>query len=559
MSTRPDDPTPTAGTGQVASQGRGPATLDGPLLRSLFIDASSLLERHIRVLNAINVFPVPDGDTGTNMHLTLRAGIEEMAAGGDDLPSVVGALAHGSLMGARGNSGVILSQILRGLAEAVDGSEEADAPAIATALVAGAEAAYDALSDPVEGTILTVAREAAEAVSTPAPDTIEEALSRASAGAQESVERTPELLPVLKEAGVVDAGGLGLAVVLEGLRRSLCGEPLDVMLAPGGAVEDGWRSEAASLHEAKHGETGYCTEFVVSGKDIEQTAVREHLAPLGGSLLVVGGDGMLRVHLHTVRPDEALAYGRTLGELSHVKVENMEAQIRRFVSREAPSAPVTASIAVVAIAAGEGIEATFRGVGVNDLVPGGQTMNPSAREILDAIERCPEERVVVLPNNKNVIASAEQAASQASKPAVVVPSRSIPEGIAAVLALNLDLPFEANAEAMKRALSSVRSAEVTRAVRSTTIDGKRIEAGQAIGLADGSVQVVEDDVSTAVERLVDELSSPGASLLTLYSGEDVRDEDAEALADALRKRHSSLEVELVRGGQPHYPYILSLE
>jgi DAK2 domain fusion protein YloV len=545
----------------VASQGCVGTTLDGPLLRTLFADACSLLQRHVQALNAINVFPVPDGDTGTNLHLTLRAGVEELARlrRGDDLSVASRALAHGSLMGARGNSGVILSQVLRGFAGALDSRRDADGPALAAAFSAAAEAAYDALSEPVEGTILTVMREAAQAVGKQPPATVEEVLARAVAAAKDAVARTPELLPVLKEAGVVDAGGLGLAIILEGLLRSLRGEPLDVELAPESAVEAGWRSEAASLHRAEHGETGYCTEFMVSGHGLEPTAVRRHLSSLGTSLLVVGGDDLLRVHLHTTCPDDAIAYGRTLGQLSQVKVDNLEAQIRRFVSEGPLPSPVTASIRIVAVAAGEGIEAAFRSMGVTHLVRGGQTMNPSAGEILEAIEACPAEQVVVLPNNKNIIAAAQQAAERASKRAAVVPSRSIPQGVAAVLALNPDLSFEANTGAMERALTSVRSAEVTRAVRASTIEGRRIEVGQAIGVIEGSLRVVAEDIATAVQACVEEMLSPGASLLTLYAGQDVRDEDAGLLADALRGRHPALEVELVRGGQPHYPYILSLE
>ena len=560
MRTPPDDLTRAAPPGRVASEARAATSLDGALLRSLFADACSLLHRHIDALNAINVFPIPDGDTGTNMHLTLRAGVDELAkTTGDDLSMALQALAHGALMGARGNSGVILSQVLHGFAEALEGHRGADGPALAEAFSAAKEAAYDALSEPVEGTILTVVREAAEAVAGDASATVEEVLARAVAAAKDAVARTPELLPVLKEAGVVDAGGLGLAIVLEGLLRSLRGEPLDVDLAPQVAVGAGWRSEAASLHRAEHGESGYCTEFMVSGHAFDAAAVRAHLGSLGTSLLVVGAADLLRVHLHTTRPDDALAYGRTLGELAQVKVDNLEAQIESWVSKAEPPPVMAESIGIVAVAAGEGIEEAFRSVGVTHLVRGGQTMNPSAGEILEAIEACPETQVVVLPNNKNIIASAKQAAGRASKRVAVVPSRSIPQGVAAVLALNPDLPFDENAAAMERALTSVRSAEVTRAVRATTIEGRRIQIGQAIGIVDGKLRVVAKDIAEAVQACVEEMRSTQASLLTLYAGRDVRDEDAEALAGELRVQYPDLQVELVPGGQPHYHYILSLE
>ena len=557
MSTPPDDPNSLRG--HAAPRAHIASTLSAPLFRTLFADASSLLQRHVQALNAINVFPVPDGDTGTNMHLTLRAAVDDLAGTtGDDLSEAAQALAHGALMGARGNSGVILSQILRGFASGLHGRAEADGPILSAAFDAGAQAAQDALSEPVEGTILTVMRDAAQAVVRESPATIEEVLACAVPAANAAVERTPELLPALKEAGVVDAGGLGLAIIFAGLLRSLRGEPLDVDLAPPSSVEAGWRSEAASLHGDAPGERGYCTEFIVGGRELEPASVRAHLSSFGASLLVVGGSDLLRVHLHTAQPDDALAYGRSLGEVSHVKVDNLEAQIQRFVQGEAlPTMPT--QIGIVAVAAGDGIEAAFRSVGVAEIVRGGQTMNPSASEILKAIEACPAEEVLVLPNNKNIIAAAEQAAEQSSKRVVVVPSRSIPQGVAAALARNPDLPFEANTAAMERALASVRSAEVTRAVRATTIDGRRVEVGEAIGVIDGSLRVVADSIASAAQQCVDEMLSNDASLLTLYAGAEMRAADAEALARDLRVRYPALEVELVHGGQPHYPLLLSVE
>ena len=545
--------------GRVASEGRAAATLDGTRLRLACTDASALLQRHVGVLNALNVFPVPDGDTGTNMHLTFRAAIDEL----EDLPAggagdVTQALARGAFMGAKGNSGVILSQILRGIASALAGRDEADGPAIAAALLAGARDAQKALSEPKEGTILTVVRDAAEAVADDTPSSADETLARAVEAAKASVERTPELLPVLKEAGVVDAGGLGLAVILEGVLRSLRGEPLDVDLAPEVAVQAEWRSEAATFHDAHEGETGYCTEFVVSGATLDADQARTHLATLGTSLLIVGDHDLLRVHVHTTVPDDALAYGRTLGDISRVKVDNMEAQIQRFVEAEMPPAPVATTLGVVAVAAGAGIDAVFRSVGVT-LVKGGQTMNPSAGEILAAIDACSQDEVVVLPNNKNIIAAAQQASESSSKRVAVVPSRSVPQGVAAVLALKSDVPFEANVAEMERALTSVRSAEVTRAVRATVLEGRRIEEGQAIGIVDGSLRVVAPDVPSAVRDCIDLMLAPDASLLTLYAGEDVREPDAQSLATELRSQYNGLEVQLVPGGQPHYPYILSLE
>ncbi|MEX0786764.1 MAG: DAK2 domain-containing protein, partial [Dehalococcoidia bacterium] len=391
MSTRPDERASAARSAHIAPAA-APATIDGATFRSIFAGAATVLERHVRALNAINVFPVPDGDTGTNMHLTLNAAVEELEQANGDVSKSAHALAHGALMGARGNSGVILSQVLRGLADGLDGRAAADGRALAGALRSASDAAYAALSEPVEGTILTVAREAAEAVRDTPSESAERVLADAVAAAKAAVARTPELLPVLKEAGVVDAGALGLAIILEGLLLSLRGEPLDVDLAPDIPAETGWQREAASLHRAGHGESGYCTEFVVVGEELDLSAARTTLASFGGSLLVVGGDGLLRVHVHTTRPDDALAYGRTLGKISQVKVDNMEAQIDRFAAAQAAE-PISADIGIVAVAAGDGIESAFRSVGVTHLVRGGQTMNPSAQEILRAIDACPQERI----------------------------------------------------------------------------------------------------------------------------------------------------------------------
>ena len=560
MGTPSDYRTRKAETGAAMTQERVPAALSGPSLRELFADARGLLERHVQALNAINVYPVPDGDTGTNMHLTLRAGVDEMErTSGDDASVAARALAEGALMGARGNSGVILSQVLRGFASGLDCRAEADGAALAEGLSEASRAAYAALSEPVEGTILTVAREAAQAAAAGSKETAEAVLSSAVDAANRAVERTPELLPVLREAGVVDAGALGLAIVLEGLLRSLRGDPLDVDLAPDAQVGAGWRVEATSLHGADDGASGYCTEFVVSGQTLDAEATRAHMRSLGGSVLVVDGEDMLRVHLHTDRPDDAFAYGRSLGELSHTKVDNLGEQIQQFVSAGRATQPITAGIGIVAVVAGDGIAAAFRSVGAVHIVEGGQTMNPSAGEILEAIESCAESEVAVLPNNKNIIAAAQQAGERASKHVVVISSRSIPQGIAAVLALNSDATLDENEQAMDRALGSVRSAEVTRAVRATTIEGKRIEVGQPIGVIDGSLQVVADEVVAAAEACVERMMSSEASLLTIYVGQDARSEEAESLAQALRTKYAKLEVDLVAGGQPHYPYIISLE
>jgi len=522
--------------------------------------ADALLERHVAALNAINVFPVPDGDTGTNMHLTMRASIEALErVEAANLQDVAAAAAHGALMGARGNSGVILSQILRGFSQALKDSEKGSQEMIVAALQSSSDAAYAALAEPKEGTILTVIRAAAKGAK--GKGDVASTFDSAAAAAHDAVARTPELLPVLKEAGVVDAGGLGLAIVLEAFARSYRGDSLDVDLSPDMPASTDWQREAVSLHQAEHGEAGYCTEFVVSGSDLDQDAVREQLAPRGGSLLVVGDEEALHVHIHTQTPDDVLAYGRTLGSVAAVKVDNMAEQTRTFAgtSTAEPAPLAVGDLDIVAVAAGEGIKAALRSIGVAQVVEGGQTMNPSAAEILDAVKAAAHDTVIILPNNKNIIASAEQAARESDKGVTVVASRTIPQGIAAILSLSPDASLDENVAGMNEALASVRSAEVTRSVRATVIDGRKIEVGQAIGIVDGTLDVVGDSIEDAVEECVARMRPGDASLLTVYSGADVAAADADALVNRIRSAYPELEVELVDGGQPHYPYLLSLE
>jgi DAK2 domain fusion protein YloV len=545
------------------STGQAPSalvTLDATSFRRAFHAADVLLRRHVDVLNAINVYPVPDGDTGTNMSLTLRGALDGMDTAPPDagIRLVAESLAKGAMMGARGNSGVILSQVLRGISESLVGPS-IDGLALARSLASARETAYGALSQPKEGTILTAIREAAEAAERQAPSSATEILAVAATAAREAVERTPDMLPVLKEAGVVDAGALGLAIVLEGLRRSAAGESLDVDLTPADIDLSGsWRSDAASLHRDEHGDSGYCTEFLVAGRDLDESDARTYLQSFGTSLLVVGQSDLLRVHIHTTRPDDVLNYGRSLGELTQTKVDNLEAQIDSFAAGQGERGSDQA-ISVVAVASGGGIEQALRSIGVDRVIEGGQTMNPSAGEVLDAIDSAPADQVVVLPNNKNIIAAAEQAARESAKTVIVVPSRSIPQGIAAAIRLNPEVSLAENKTLMEHAVSSVRSGEVTRAVRATSIDGRDVRIGDAIGIVDDELCVVASSVEEALRKTVVAMSSNDASLLTLYAGRDLSDDDAEAMADALREEHTTLEVELIRGGQPHYLYLISLE
>jgi len=546
---------------RLAPEGANAPGLSGDVLRDMFAAATSFLQRNTDAINAINVFPVPDGDTGTNMHLTMAAAMEEAPrADGSTAEAIARAMAHGALLGARGNSGVILSQMLRGLAKGIGGQRQVDANILATALEEASAAAYGALSEPVEGTMLTVMREAAAAARGRADGSATEVLAAAVKAAQDALARTPDLLPVLKEAGVVDAGGQGLCVLLEASLAFLRGEaPAPRVVGPR-ELEASWLAATEVLHHEGETPYGYCTEFLINSQGLDREAIQRRVTQMGQSVLVVGDAEVVRVHLHTTDPGGAISFGTSLGSLSGVKVEDMEAQLQAFVERHRERPPTEwLSVGVVAVAAGEGLRAALESMGTCRVVPGGQTMNPSAQEILDAIQSCPVDRVVVLPNNKNVILAARQAAEHSSKEVVVVPTISVPQGVAAVLALSQDMDLEANVAAMTAAMSSVRSAEVTRAVRATAVGGRHVAEGEAIGIVDGELCVAESRVEDAAQACIRRMAWPEASLLTLYFGEQTSRQEADALADQLRAEHSPLEVEVVDGGQPHYPYLISME
>ena len=535
----------------------------GGELRDMFAAATSWLEVNAEAINSINVFPVPDGDTGTNMYLTMRSTMDEAFHTQSDAAGIVArAMARGALMGARGNSGVILSQILRGMAEGLSGKERFTITDFALALDAASRSAYTAVTKPVEGTILTVIREVATAVKRRAKRlrSLGSLLAAAVEAAREAVAKTPSLLPVLREAGVVDAGGQGLYVMLEGALRYLRG---DVAPSPTLAPRDPeahWLEATASLHAAPETRFGYCTEFLLEGERLDREAVLQKMLSLGDSILVVGDESLLRVHLHASDPGAALSYGAALGTLSKVKVDNIQAQADRFVSRprdhrEGPAA----AIGVVVVAAGPGLEEVARSLGATAVVKGGQTMNPSTESILNAVEGCLSPQVIILPNNKNVVLAASQAAQHARKKAVVVPTTTFPQGVAALLALNPEVGVDENVTAMEIARRSVRTAEVTRAVRGATINGLRIRQGQAIALVDGDLCLAKDSVPEAVHGCLSLCLAPDSSLVTLYYGADVSAEEAAALREDLLREHPSLEIELVAGGQPHYHYIVSVE
>lgn len=536
------------------------AKIDAAALRRALGGGAAALLRQADALNAINVFPVPDGDTGTNMSQTMRDAVAAVDAAHDDLRAIASAAAKGALLGAKGNSGVILSQIISGFAALPVRTATLDATALADALERGRVAAYGVVTSPKEGTILTAISAAAAGARDSAgrsPDA-EAALATAVGATHAAVARTPELLPVLKEAGVVDAGAQGLYVLLDGMLHGLRGEQA-AAAEDLGAIDPAWLAATSAAH-GDGARSGFCTEFVLKGDAIDAGAVRARLASMGESLLVVAGSGIVRVHVHTSEPDPVLAYASTLGDVTYTKADDMEAQFRALARRNGPAADGRAArIGVVAVAAGAGIEALMRSLGAAVVVRGGQTMNPSAGEIRAAIEEAGADRVVLLPGNKNILLAARQAAEGAGADVRVLDATTIPESIAALIAMNPEASLDENTNAMRDAIADVETAEVTLAARATTVNGLAIGAGQPIGIIDGELTVAGATVTAVAQECVRRIvARRDATLVTLYAGADHDPVATAQLAEALRSEFG-IEVEVVDGGQPHYPYLIGAE
>jgi hypothetical protein len=524
------------------------------------------LQHHQGAINALNVYPVPDGDTGTNMVLTMRSAWAEIEASPERrVGRVARQMAHGALMGARGNSGVILSQIWRGFARSLDGRDVLRAEDLAPACREASATAYKGVVKPVEGTILTVARAVADAAdgALDRTDNLVSVLERMVFAAHEAVVLTPSLLPVLEEAGVVDAGGQGLFIILEGMLRHMRGEAI---------VEDVRLTDAVDLSTAElslgHVGYEYDVQFLLVGEDLDVDGVRERIADMGDCPLVVGDRTTIKVHVHVSDPGVPISYGSSLGSLRDVVVEDMQAQYQDFIVGQQTSASTPASvgssqdvgdIGVVAVVPGDGLARVFESLGVGAVVRGGQTMNPSTKDLLKAVDSLPTHEVVVLPNNKNVIMAAEQSCELSEKAVAVVRSRSVPQGVGALLAVNYQADLEKNLEAMRRAMADVETGEVTVATRSATVDGVEVSDGQIIGLHDGKLTVGGDNTEEVARELVARMNSREREIVTLYYGEDVGAEEAGELADLLQRDWPQQEIEVIPGGQPHYHYIISVE
>jgi len=545
---------------------------DGILFKRSLIGSHVWLTANKEKINELNVFPVPDGDTGTNMLLTLDAAVAEMGKEDiTDLSKVAHLVAHGSLMGARGNSGVILSQIFRGFSQGVGELVSVDSRQMAHAFQEATNVAYKGVTKPTEGTILTVARAASEAALKYAQETedIGELIQRVVAAAQRAVDETPSQLAVLREAGVVDAGGYGLMVILEGFLRTVKGQEIVPARERKPALVTGTGEKAkvgAHAIEIPEAGWGYCTEFVIDQPSTTFEEVRGELTPMGESAVIVGDDELVRVHIHTQDPAALIAHALRYGQLQKLKVEDMSMQHHDILEAGATAEAAAVEhngfgdrrIAVVAVAAGDGFRRIFEELGA-DVVEGGQTMNPSTEDLLAAVQATSARQVIILPNNKNVILSAQQVPGLCDKEVSVVPTRTVPQGISALLTLNPEGGLKENTDAMVDAAKSVHTVEVTTAVRSTSVNGVKIKVGDIIALVNGKITNSGGSHEEVIQAAVQRLEPEKHELLTLYTGAGVVDAQIETVAGHLRDKFPGLAIETQRGEQSHYPYILSLE
>ncbi len=540
------------------------SSLAGQDLRDMFSAATSWLEKSSADIDALNVFPVPDGDTGTNMLLTMRSTMEEAYRAPDhSAAGVAHAMARGALMGARGNSGVILSQIWRGLAQGLDSKESFAATDLAEALRQSVTTAYKAVCNPVEGTILTVIKDAAAAAKSQVDEGNEDIILILEAvvnAAGESVAKTPTLLKVLKDAGVVDAGGQGIYTIFEGALRYLKGETELMRLRKPQIIVSELPStasvtQAGSVEEVPY---GYCTEFLLKGEKLEPETLRKRLEKKGESLMVVGDDSAVRIHIHTLNPGNIVELATKLGTLHQVSIRNMDEQHQDFLEMQKDRMPMT-DTAVIAVVSGDGLTDVFGSLGAAAVIAGGQTMNPSTKDILQVVETIPSDQVIILPNNKNIILTAGQVQDLTQKKITVVPTKSIPQGVVALLAFDYEADFKTNARIMENALLSVKTIEVTRSVRATKINGLKIRRKQPIALLDDELIAAGETNIAVINKVLSKLDLKQAEVISIYYGTDAEVTEAEQVSAGITEKYPHLQVELVKGGQPHYSYIISIE
>lgn len=551
--------------------------------RKMILTSSDRLNKNAEFINSLNVFPVPDGDTGTNMSLSFASGSKYVSESTSmSVGDLAQALAKGLLMGARGNSGVILSQVFRGFAKSVANKKELTPQDLAQALQGGVETAYKAVMKPQEGTILTVARKSAEAAKNVAKNggDIVAVMKDTYEAAEAALKTTPDLLPVLKEVGVVDSGGQGLTFVYQGFFDALSGNVRDDEVHKPSPVEMD-EMVSAEHHKSAQGKLntedikyGYCTEIMVrlgAGRLVEKKfdydEFRGYLAEIGDSLLVIADDEVVKVHVHTEHPGMVLSYGQKFGSLIKVKVDNMRLQHETILEKdeeeereeEISENEISGDYGIIAIASGEGVAEIFKNLGATYVLSGGQTMNPSTQDIVDAISKTKKDKVIILPNNKNIFLAADQAAEVCDVDAVVVPSKTIAQGMAAMLGFSKDADPEENKEAMTDELDTVISGQVTIAVRDTTIEGREIKKDDYMGIVDGNIVVTNPDRKEAAIEMVKAMLDEDSEVVTIIYGEDGNKEEAEEIETAVSELDEDLEIEIHEGNQPVYPYLISVE
>ena len=546
--------------------------INGLVLAKMIDLGSKNLAKNAEKINSLNVFPVPDGDTGTNMNLSMSSGAKETASNVvENIGELGKSFSKGLLMGARGNSGVILSQLFRGMTQHIANKSEIDAKEFAAAIQNGVSIAYKAIIKPVEGTILTVAREAAEAGVKAAENTtsIIEVMDAIYLEAQESLKRTPELLPILKEVGVVDSGGQGLVCVYQGFVAALKGEEIEGLDTVETNVvdmqfEDDHDMDFMSPEDIVY---GFCTEFTVrldkDKKEFDEDQFRKDMSEFGDSLLVISDSEYVKIHVHTETPGEVFNYGQQYGELIKIKSDNMREQhrevLRKQEAKQASAPKEVKEQAMISISMGAGLSKVLKSMGVDYIVEGGQTMNPSTEDIMKAIKEVNAKNIYIFPNNKNIQLAAKQAAELAEENVFVIESKTAPQGLAAVMVFNSQLSPEENFSNMQEVLSTVSTLEVTHAVRDTNIEGVEIKKDQFMGIKDGKIVVSDLSLNTVLEELLEKSIDEDKEIVTLYLGEDSTDEYTDFLEELIENKYPDVEVELIESGQPVYPYIIGVE
>lgn len=543
--------------------------INGRDFYNMVVNASNKLAENSDFVNALNVFPVPDGDTGTNMSMTFKAAVKEIEnIGSDSIGEVSKKLAKGALMGARGNSGVILSQILRGISKGLEGHDEVSAKEFAFALKEGSNSAYKAVMRPTEGTILSVIRATAEEGEKSHAKDVTTLMEDVTVAAKVMLDKTPEMLPALKKAKVVDSGGMGLYIILQGmleaLKDGIVAEVKDIKIGEGGTGATGAKSTADA--DIKF---GYCTEFIILGDAKKATEFQNEIEPLGDSMIVVGYDDVIKVHIHTNDPGTVLAKAVKLGELSKIKIDNMREEHRELLANEiredkekieeAVEVEEAKKYGFITVAMGKGITNIFKDLGVDYVIEGGQTMNPSTQDILECVDKLNAENIFILPNNKNIIMAANQAKDISDKNIIVIPTTTIPQGITCVSMFNRNADVSENEEELKELMEAVKTGSVTYAVRDTEIDGINIEEGDMLGLVEGKIKEVGKDKFEVAEKVLANMVDDDSELITVFYGEDIKEEEANSFVEKLEEKYEDCDIQLYKGDQPLYYFLMSVE